>query len=107
MALPAAHVGTKVELILTCENLTNANTQSKSDLFVVVYLRTSESPVAWKFLGMTEVINKDLNTRIKMDYFFKTRFKTPGARKGRDASPPDCGRTSTCPLACAITSQGR
>ena len=49
----------KVELVVSCKNLRNADTFSKSDPFVVMF--TADDRGGWKEYGRTETIDDNLN----------------------------------------------
>jgi Ca2+-dependent lipid-binding protein len=52
-------LSSKVELVVSCKNLRNADTFSKSDPFVVMF--TADDRGGWKEFGRTETIDDNLN----------------------------------------------
>ncbi|GAB0194496.1 copine-9 [Grus japonensis] len=83
--------GTKVELTVSCRNLLDMDTFSKSDPVVVLFVQGSGSS-EWKEFGRTEVIDNTLNPdfvrKFVLDYYFEEkqnlRFDVgvPGKRCG-------------------------
>ncbi|NWU49953.1 CPNE9 protein, partial [Dromas ardeola] len=78
--------GTKVELTVSCRNLLDMDTFSKSDPVVVLFMQGSGSS-EWKEFGRTEVIDNTLNPdfvrKFVLDYYFEEkqnlRFDPPGS----------------------------
>ncbi|NXY32688.1 CPNE9 protein, partial [Pomatorhinus ruficollis] len=76
--------GTKVELTVSCRNLLDMDTFSKSDPVVVLFVQVSGSS-EWKEFGRTEVIDNTLNPdfvrKFVLDYYFEEkqnlRFDVP------------------------------
>mmetsp|Transcript_60584 Transcript_60584/g.69133 ORF Transcript_60584/g.69133 Transcript_60584/m.69133 type:complete len:296 (+) Transcript_60584:1486-2373(+) len=74
MAQPGSNVGTKVELFMSCKNLINLDTMSKSDPLIQVLSATQKNG-PWQEIGRTEQIKDNLNpvfaTSLVIDYFFE------------------------------------
>ncbi|XP_030314211.1 copine-9 [Calypte anna] len=68
--------GTKVELTVSCRNLLDMDTFSKSDPVVVLFVQSSGSS-EWKEYGRTEVIDNTLNPdfvrKFVLDYYFEEK----------------------------------
>ncbi|KAK2529450.1 Cpne9 [Columba guinea] len=68
--------GTKVELTVSCRNLLDMDTFSKSDPVVVLFVQGSGSS-EWKEFGRTEVIDNTLNPdfvrKFVLDYYFEEK----------------------------------
>ncbi|NXW40485.1 CPNE9 protein, partial [Nyctiprogne leucopyga] len=68
--------GTKVELTVSCRNLLDMDTFSKSDPVVVLFVQDSGSS-EWKEFGRTEVIDNTLNPdfvrKFVLDYYFEEK----------------------------------
>ncbi|NXT65221.1 CPNE9 protein, partial [Chaetops frenatus] len=68
--------GTKVELTVSCRNLLDMDTFSKSDPVVVLFVQLSGSN-EWKEFGRTEVIDNTLNPdfvrKFVLDYYFEEK----------------------------------
>ncbi|XP_071295710.1 copine-9 isoform X4 [Agelaius tricolor] len=68
--------GTKVELTVSCRNLLDLDTFSKSDPVVVLFVQVSGSS-EWKEFGRTEVIDNTLNPdfvrKFVLDYYFEEK----------------------------------
>ncbi|XP_064288863.1 copine-9 isoform X2 [Passer domesticus] len=68
--------GTKVELTVSCRNLLDMDTFSKSDPVVVLFVQVSGSS-EWKEFGRTEVIDNTLNPdfvrKFVLDYYFEEK----------------------------------
>ncbi|XP_076863695.1 copine-8 [Brachyhypopomus gauderio] len=67
---------TKVEITVSCRNLLDRDTFSKSDPICVLYIQTVTNR-EWREFGRTEVINNTLNPdfvqKFILDYFFEER----------------------------------
>ncbi|XP_007228266.1 copine-8 [Astyanax mexicanus] len=74
--LTAAIPATKVEITVSCRNLLDRDTFSKSDPICVLYTQTVASR-EWREFGRTEVIDNTLNPdfvrKFILDYFFEER----------------------------------
>ncbi|XP_017555519.1 copine-8 isoform X1 [Pygocentrus nattereri] len=74
--LTAAIPATKVEMTVSCRNLLDRDTFSKSDPICVLYTQTVASR-EWREFGRTEVIDNTLNPdfvrKFILDYFFEER----------------------------------
>ena len=59
-------IGTKVELSFSCTDLLDMDVLSKSDPFIVLYMRTgyAQSDAGWVKVGRTEVIYDNLNPKV-------------------------------------------
>ncbi|XP_068604036.1 copine-3-like [Brachionichthys hirsutus] len=70
----AAHLSSKVELTVSCENLMDMDVFSKSDPLCALYINTSGSH--WYELGRTEMIlnclNPKFSRRFVLDFLFET-----------------------------------
>eukprot|EP01084_Bolivina_argentea_P024000 44804_1 len=70
--LSQSHLKEKIELFLSCKDLVQKDFNSKSDPFVVVYMRKNGR---FNELGRTECITDNENpsfaTQFKMDYYFE------------------------------------
>ncbi|XP_040424859.1 copine-9 isoform X2 [Cygnus olor] len=68
--------GTKVELTVSCRNLLDMDTFSKSDPVVVLFVQGAGSS-EWKEFGRTEVIDNTLNPdfvrKFVLDYYFEEK----------------------------------
>nr|XP_029504679.1 copine-5-like [Oncorhynchus nerka] len=67
---------TKVEITVSCRNLLDRDTFSKSDPLVVLYTQGVETK-QWREFGRTEVIDNTLNPdfvrKYILDYFFEEK----------------------------------
>lgn len=72
-AQAAAHMATKVELTISCDNLLDMDVFSKSDPLCALYIKTSGSQ--WYEFGRTEMILNCLNPKFAkkfiLDYYFE------------------------------------
>ncbi|XP_032303094.1 copine-9 isoform X2 [Coturnix japonica] len=68
--------GTKVELSVSCRNLLDMDTFSKSDPVVILFVQSTGSS-EWKEFGRTEVIDNTLNPdfvrKFVLDYYFEEK----------------------------------
>ncbi|TFJ98949.1 interferon-inducible GTPase 5-like [Platysternon megacephalum] len=75
---PASVPATKLELSVSCRNLLDMDTFSKSDPVVVLFIQGSGSK-EWREFGRTEVIDNTLNPdfvrKFVLDYFFEEKQK--------------------------------
>uniref|UniRef100_A0A8P4KME8 Copine 8 n=1 Tax=Dicentrarchus labrax TaxID=13489 RepID=A0A8P4KME8_DICLA len=75
--LNASIPATKVEITVSCRNLLDRDTFSKSDPSKIHHLSLCLSPIVTRFFGRTEVIDNTLNPdfvrKFILDYFFEER----------------------------------
>jgi Ca2+-dependent lipid-binding protein len=64
---------TKVELVISCKDLRNADTFSKSDPFVVMFTADGSG---WREFGRTETIDDNLNPEFAKKFTINYRFET-------------------------------
>jgi len=67
-------LSSKVELVVSCKNLRNADTFSKSDPFVVMF--TADDRGGWKEYGRTETIDDNLNPEFAKKFTINYRFES-------------------------------
>ncbi|XP_077889640.1 copine-9 isoform X2 [Ictidomys tridecemlineatus] len=87
---------TKIEITVSCRNLLDLDTFSKSDPMVVLYTQTRASQ-EWREFGRTEVIDNTLNPdfvrKFVLDYFFEEkqnlRFDVYNVDSKTNISKPD------------------
>eukprot|EP00069_Balaena_mysticetus_P018086 bmy_00451T0 len=87
---------TKIEITVSCRNLLDLDTFSKSDPMVVLYMQSRASQ-EWREFGRTEVIDNTLNPdfvrKFVLDYFFEEkqnlRFDVYNVDSRTNISKPD------------------
>ncbi|XP_069907282.1 copine-9 isoform X4 [Oryctolagus cuniculus] len=92
---------TKIEITVSCRNLLDLDTFSKSDPMVVLYTQSRASQ-EWREFGRTEVIDNTLNPdfvrKFVLDYFFEEkqnlRFDVYNVDSKTNISKPVSGRLS-------------
>ncbi|KAM6925096.1 copine-5-like [Xenentodon cancila] len=86
---------TKVEITVSCRNLLDRDTFSKSDPLVVLYTQGVESK-QWREFGRTEVIKNTLNPdfvrKYILDYFFEEKQNLRFDVYDIDSKSPDLGK---------------
>uniref|UniRef100_A0A1A8QAY6 Copine-8 n=2 Tax=Nothobranchius TaxID=28779 RepID=A0A1A8QAY6_9TELE len=86
---------TKVEITVSCRNLLDKDTFSKSDPLVVLYTQGAESK-QWREFGRTEVIDNTLNPdfvrKYILDYFFEEKQNLRFDVYDIDSKSPDLAK---------------
>uniref|UniRef100_A0A1A8JYV7 Copine-8 n=1 Tax=Nothobranchius kuhntae TaxID=321403 RepID=A0A1A8JYV7_NOTKU len=86
---------TKVEITVSCRNLLDKDTFSKSDPLVVLYTQGTESK-QWREFGRTEVIDNTLNPdfvrKYILDYFFEEKQNLRFDVYDIDSKSPDLAK---------------
>ncbi|XP_075882524.1 copine Va isoform X1 [Nelusetta ayraudi] len=89
---------TKVEITVSCRNLLDRDTFSKSDPLVVLYTQGVESK-QWREFGRTEVIDNTLNPdfvrKYILDYFFEEKQNLRFDVYDIDSKSPDLAKHPT------------
>ncbi|XP_033825858.1 copine-5 isoform X1 [Periophthalmus magnuspinnatus] len=89
---------TKVEISVSCRNLLDRDTFSKSDPLVVLYTQGVECK-QWREFGRTEVIDNTLNPdfvrKYILDYFFEEKQNLRFDVYDIDSKSPDLGKHPT------------
>ncbi|KAM4571804.1 copine Va isoform 3-T3 [Fundulus diaphanus] len=92
---------TKVEITVSCRNLLDRDTFSKSDPLVVLYTQGAESK-QWREFGRTEVIDNTLNPdfvrKYILDYFFEEKQNLRFDVYDIDSKSPDLAKHVYCTL---------
>nr|XP_057941711.1 copine-5-like isoform X3 [Doryrhamphus excisus] len=92
---------TKVEITVSCRNLLDRDTFSKSDPLVVLYTQGVESK-QWREFGRTEVIDNTLNPdfvrKYILDYFFEEKQNLRFDVFDIDSKSPDMAKHVYCTL---------
>lgn len=93
MAAPNPHfgaqntMGTKVEIRCQCDNLPDKDMRSKSDAFVVLFIK--EGNGQWQVFGKTETVMDELNPRFatpfNIDYIFEKKIELKFVAFDQDA----------------------
>nr|XP_058933650.1 copine-9 isoform X2 [Kogia breviceps] len=94
---------TKIEITVSCRNLPDLDTFSKSDPMVVLYTQ-SQASQEWREFGRTEVIdntrNPDFVRKFVLDYFFEEkqnlRFDVYNVDSRTNISKPDIATMQLC-----------
>eukprot|EP00071_Canis_lupus_P028557 XP_022262114.1 copine-9 isoform X3 [Canis lupus familiaris] len=94
---------TKIEITVSCRNLLDLDTFSKSDPMVVLYTQSRASQ-EWREFGRTEVIDNTLNPdfvrKFVLDYFFEEkqnlRFDVYNVDSKTNISKPDIATMQLC-----------
>ncbi|XP_061053188.1 copine-9 isoform X2 [Eubalaena glacialis] len=94
---------TKIEITVSCRNLLDLDTFSKSDPMVVLYMQSRASQ-EWREFGRTEVIDNTLNPdfvrKFVLDYFFEEkqnlRFDVYNVDSRTNISKPDIATMQLC-----------
>ncbi|XP_078054066.1 copine-5 isoform X3 [Mustelus asterias] len=86
---------TKVEITVSCRNLLDKDTFSKSDPLCVLYVQGIET-IQWREFGRTEVIDNSLNPdfvrKFILDYFFEERQNLRFDLYDVDSKSPDLSK---------------
>ncbi|XP_067913311.1 copine-8-like isoform X4 [Heterodontus francisci] len=86
---------TKVEITVSCRNLLDKDTFSKSDPLCVLYVQGIET-IQWREFGRTEVIDNTLNPdfvrKFILDYFFEERQNLRFDLYDVDSKSPDLSK---------------
>ncbi|XP_041051459.1 copine-5b isoform X2 [Carcharodon carcharias] len=86
---------TKVEITVSCRNLLDKDTFSKSDPLCVLYIQGIET-IQWREFGRTEVIDNTLNPdfvrKFILDYFFEERQNLRFDLYDVDSKSPDLSK---------------
>ncbi|XP_038676475.1 copine-8-like isoform X1 [Scyliorhinus canicula] len=86
---------TKVEITVSCRNLLDKDTFSKSDPLCVLYVQGIET-IQWREFGRTEIIDNSLNPdfvrKFILDYFFEERQNLRFDLYDVDSKSPDLSK---------------